>query len=450
MEEKDHTEVSGIGELVPAVDGFAESREEYIRALELTVRHLSGEVESLRQKQPQETYSRQSVGVPAGEMNHLFAESKTYDDIINVLNERFDKKLEIIESAIFLFTDDKKLAPFVKGASASVLSEPVLSFEEKGICDWAMEKNEPVLVPAPDPDNSLAPGFAIVPMKIRGLSAGIYFFGTTSKKEILNKYSTELKSASDAAAIALDNLRSADEILRINRKLSALNKQMISSSRLASVGQLAGTVAGEIENPLNVINANLDLIAAGVGDQERRIQIIREQINKINRITDGLKELTRYTPDKKNETDTDLALLIQEAVMFTDAQLKREGIIVETEVESQKHIVHGHKAQLEHALMTVMLFQKATMPEGGKIRLGLNNDGSLALITITDNGIGMERDTLASIFDPLLFESELPANIPYALFPIKSIIEQHGGEIKAISELGKGTTFKITLPLFKK
>jgi signal transduction histidine kinase len=455
---KKQKETNDMEVFLPSVEEYNHSQEEYIRSLEMVVQLLQREVDHLRsQLKPTPSskktrFSQKEISI-FNEASTIFNACVYQNQVLLKLHDYIAKQFSIIESSIAMISSNNKLQPITDSTTSSTLSSLIQSFEEEGLVDWAFENSEPSIIPnLNEAIDDLKTYFIFVPLYIRGTRIGMFFAKTTLDKEQISQ--SDLKTLSiitDYAAIALDNIKSSEEITKINRRLNVLNTQMLHSSKLASVGEIAGSIAKEIDNPLQIVNAHLQLLESGVGDKKRRIQIIKEQIGKISEITSRLSNFSETLPLDLNPTPVKISNLIDEVLLFSGSQLQRDAIIVEKEYDDESIEILGLKPQLEQVFLNILLFARDSMPEGGRINIGIYKfRDSRITINISDDGNGLSDIELNHIFEPVIPTEIIRKGFgTTGLFLTKNIIQQHKGNISVFSEISKGTTFKLQFPIFK-
>lgn len=233
----------------------------------------------------------------------------------------------------------------------------------------------------------------------------------------------------------------------MNKRLGQLNKQMLQSSKLASIGELAGSVAHEVNNPLQILLAHLQLLESGVGSSERRIEIIKQQVYRISDITRRLLDFARNAPSETQLERVEVNFVINEVLFFINSQLNRDGIQIYTECEEPSPAISATKTQIEQVLLNLMLNARDAMPDGGTITITSYTEKNRAFITIADTGIGIPEDQIASIFEPFYSTKPQGKGTGLGLSIVKTITAQFRGEIMVSSQDGKGTTFKLAFPL---
>jgi signal transduction histidine kinase len=434
---------------ISQMDEFIRDRDEYIRSLESAVEILQREVEHLRARQSagqtEDTAATRDTKTQVDTGRFYSAASES--DVVSLLHKSISKKFGIVESNIYFFSPEKQLMPAWPDSSAG-LNNTINHMEEEGIIDWAVEQKKPAVLPDLGQSGAEAQSFLVlIPIFLRGKEIGI-FAGVTSRQpsEFDHRELDELFIIAGHAAAALDNIRSSQEITRMNRRLNTLNSQMLESSKYYSVGELTASIAREIESPVDIIEANLKLIETGVSESPRRYELIREQLDKLRIIHAKLDELTS-AGGQQSPAELNICSVINDVILFSSAQMQRDGIRFEREYEDDSLTTNGLKPQLEQAFLNIMLSSRDTMPDGGTISIGVYPaERNRISININDTGEGIDEKQRSKIFNPNFTLSEESDKHSRGLFLSYSIIRQHRGSVSVVSQPGKGATYKILLP----
>ena len=259
-----------IQEILPSVGSYSQSRDEYINTLEKAVKLYQREVENLRsQLKPEEQKEKKiitDIEVFDGEgfkqeINSCLSEKCVFE----LLYKYFSKKINIIECSLFHLSNEKKLN-FIEeiGTSENFLNN-VLKLEEYGIIDWAVEKKFPSIIPnTGELAENMQSFILLVPLINRGLTKAVFIgkIENESNNDSQGILDSFVKIA-DIAAASYENLTSSKELSKMNHRLNLLNIQMLQTSKLASIGELAASIAFEIETPIKIIKANLKLFESG-------------------------------------------------------------------------------------------------------------------------------------------------------------------------------------------
>lgn len=451
-EEKNPPKENDLG-FLPGAGQFAQTQEEYIRTLEVALQLLQREVENLRQqRRGNDTKDLISTTTLSNEQTiSTLHTATTAQDIILGLQKHLEEQLSIRDCRIYTFSSLQTLMPVgdtpeSKGGS---LGQIIKHLDEQGIITWVMEQRDARIIPnISEAARADEVNIILVPLFLRNAPVGIFIAGTPKSSDMFSSEDFSiLLGATEAAMMALDNIRSADEIKRMNQRLGVLNKQMLQSSKLASIGELAGSVAHEVNNPLQILLAHLQLLESGVGNSERRIEIIKQQVHRISDITRRLLDFARNTPTETNTEKVELNFVINEVLFFINSQLNRDGIQVYQECEEPSPVILAAKTQIEQALLNLLLNARDAMPEGGTITITSYTANNKSYITIADTGLGIPEENMETIFEPFYSTKPRGKGTGLGLSIVRTIIQQFRGEIVVSSQEGKGTTFKLAFPL---
>lgn len=241
-----------------------------------------------------------------------------------------------------------------------------------------------------------------------------------------------------------------------------LEEQLRQVQKMEAIGQLAGGVAHDFNNILNVIIGYGSLMETNMSkDDPNRIHL-KEIIHageKGARLTQSLlafgrKQIIDPKPQNLNE-------IIQGVEKFL-RRIIGEDIEFHTELSSKDPIVMIDRGQIEQVLMNLATNSRDAMPDGGELiveteilpldeeyirRHGYGEIGPYVLLSVTDSGAGMDERTKDRIFEPFFTTKEPGKGTGLGLSMVYGIVKQHDGYINVYSEPGRGTTFKIYLPL---
>src|SRR5512136_1331272 len=230
----------------------------------------------------------------------------------------------------------------------------------------------------------------------------------------------------------------------------------ISKSRdLSTVGMLARWMAHEIRNPLSSLNINIELLREELGGEAQLCQ--REEIHSlINfisyetlRLENNLKEFldfNRLPPLKFEWIQLNEVLDSVVRLLRPDAQIKNAKI--ETHFQKKLPLVKVDVSQFNLAISNLLINGIQAVSEKGEIHLLTRGSKKNVFITIQDNGVGISKEHLPKIFD-FMFSTK-PTGSGLGLSTTKKIISDHHGEITVRSEVNRGSTFRIRLPLGQK
>lgn len=252
------------------------------------------------------------------------------------------------------------------------------------------------------------------------------------------------------------------ELARDITKHRRLEEQLRHAQKMDAIGTLAGGIAHDFNNILNVILGYGDLIMMQLKSNDPLMPQMREILSAAERGSHLAKSLLTFSRKQPVEIRT---VRINEIVEGFKKLIKRiigEDIDLKINYSKEDLLVNVDRVQIEQVLMNLAVNARDAMPRGGLLKIetspfminedfvkvrGYGKPGMYALITVSDTGIGMDEATKERIFEPYFTTKELGKGTGLGLSIVYGIIRQHEGYIDCDSELGKGTTFRIYLPL---
>ncbi|MBN3032984.1 MAG: hypothetical protein JW873_02705 [Candidatus Saganbacteria bacterium] len=224
-----------------------------------------------------------------------------------------------------------------------------------------------------------------------------------------------------------------------------LYRGLLQADKLSALGTLAAGMAHEIKNPLAAIKGLTQVLPENLEDKAflaKYSEIVPRQLDRINRIVEDLLAFGR--PVDPVRQDADLLRELGGVVKLLEHQCRKTGIELVTDFTASAP-VRGNPAKLAQAFMNIMLNAIQAMPQGGLLKLKTYNLSLITVVEISDTGAGIPAEKLPNIFDPFYTTREDGTGMGLAV--TRRIIEECGGTIAVESAAGKGTTFKLCLPI---
>lgn len=224
-----------------------------------------------------------------------------------------------------------------------------------------------------------------------------------------------------------------------------LRHEVTQSDRMKAVATLAAGMAHEIKNPLTSIKTFAEYLPQKYDDpqfRDRFAKIMTQEVDKMNALIHRLLEFAR--PAEPQLKPVSLKYIIEEILELLHGTLLKNQIQTQT-IFDPTDTIYADQGQLKQALLNVILNSIEAMPGPGRIAVStMRQNGSIAIM-VTDTGPGIAKKDLQHIFDP--FYTTKAGGTGLGLSVVHSIVRQHGGRLAAESELGKGTTIRMTLPV---
>jgi PAS domain S-box-containing protein len=259
-------------------------------------------------------------------------------------------------------------------------------------------------------------------------------------------------------AFALRNIKTEKDMKRAERERDEIHQQFLASQKMEAVGRLAGGIAHDFNNVLTVINSYSGMVLEALPKGSP----CRSDVEEISSAGRRAAELTRQLLAFSRRQVMRMEIVdLNRIVKDMEPMLKRligENILLATRIEPEIGRIKADPGQLEQVVMNLAVNARDAMPTGGKLTIETYNvdldeeyaarhsevsPGSYVMLSVTDTGCGMSRDTLERVFEPFFTTKEVGKGTGLGLSMVFGIVKQSGGHVWVYSEPGKGTTFKI-------
>lgn len=305
---------------------------------------------------------------------------------------------------------------------------------------------------------SLAPRDARYSAEEHSAAAWILLPLTASDLQRLPTLPTLLAAVVSQARVVAENMGLYDSLLAANRNLTSLQGQLVHSGKMAALGQLAGGVAHEINNPLQIMLGRIQMIqliaenrptsADGAAPTDRlkeEIDLVTEEILRIRDIVRNLLDFSRQGKREASHSPVSVNDTLKDVLALLDHQLRSAQVEVKLDLDAGNPRVLGDRNQLKQVFINLMMNAIHAMehpPKVLEIRTVLSGESILA--TVRDNGIGIPQENLAHIFEPFFSTKSMGTGLGLSIS--YGLVKDHKGTMEVESQLGRGTCFTITLP----
>ncbi|MGI8469344.1 MAG: sensor histidine kinase [Pyrinomonadaceae bacterium] len=237
-----------------------------------------------------------------------------------------------------------------------------------------------------------------------------------------------------------------EQLSDANRELWRVSKHLSEVERLAAAGQTAAQFAHEVGTPLNLISGHVQLLRLKSKDEnDTRLQIISEQIERIERIVRGMLDRTKITKGEKNLLD--LNEVLRRTFEATAPLLDERKINLTENLEENLPLILGDGDHLQQLFINLINNALDAMTAtDGELKIETRRAGNSVVIDFADNGTGMSETVLARIFD-VLYTTKGTRGTGLGLVVVKQIIQEHDGAIEVESKAGQGTRFRLHFPV---
>jgi len=219
-------------------------------------------------------------------------------------------------------------------------------------------------------------------------------------------------------------------------------KQMQQASKLASIGELASGIAHEIRNPLAGIGAAIEVLAENGQGNGQYGEITTEIRRQIARLNTTLHDLLDFARQREPEiAPCHVGELIRPMLALVRPDAQKQHVTIIEEVAAGLPPICADLAQVQQALLNVLLNAIQAMPDGGTLTVRAQPAGDNVRITISDSGVGIPSENLPKIFSPFFTTKHRGTGLGLAI--TRTIIEKHHGVISVESGSGRGTTFTL-------
>jgi signal transduction histidine kinase len=233
---------------------------------------------------------------------------------------------------------------------------------------------------------------------------------------------------------------------RLASRLDHTEQELRNRERLSSLGMLAAEVAHEVRNPLAVVRMLWHSALkgwSGSGPQARDLQLIESKLAQMNTILDRILNLARSADPEMQEVDA--GAVVEEVALLTRTKLASARIRAILKIPPPGEArVRGDRSLLEQAFLNLVLNGVEAMKEGGEMRMEVRLAGTEVILSVEDQGSGLEKEVAARLFEPFL--TRRPGGTGLGLALVRRTVEVHGGKVQVRSKTGKGTKVEIRLP----
>lgn len=275
------------------------------------------------------------------------------------------------------------------------------------------------------------------------------------KKGIFQPYEIEARAKDGTKRnllITPTRVKGTDRYLFVQRDITEfknLEKKFYESQKLAAIGQLSAGIAHEVRNPLSSIKMSLQILEKRMnpeGNDLKRFRIAQREVEHLENLVNDVLIYAKPMAPKKEMAD--LQRILERSLSLCEQYINEKQIQVKTNYDTEFPLLAIDAAMVEQALINLYRNAIDAMEVGGTLSISarlLSREHREALIEIRDNGSGIAEEDMIHLFNPFFTKKQYGTGL--GLTQVKKIIELHEGTIDVVSEKGKGTEVRITLPV---
>ncbi len=334
------------------------------------------------------------------------------------------------------------------------LKDLVVPLDEENLLSLCLSRHEPLRIPLPYNEprlpeplrHLLGDAEAIcIPLVAQDEKLGVIVADNAfSRHPITEESERLLRLFASSASIALRNAQLISELRAALEREQRMREQLVHSERLAAIGELAAKVAHDLRSPLVTIGGYARQLQRNPRDTERLQRNIQVIVDEVERLERQLRDLLDFaTPKPPKLQRLNLSEIVLRLAEIHRPSMEAAGIDFVMEVTGD-FFAMTDEFQIERVLLNLWRNAVEAMPDGGTITVRLWREGEWIKLSVSDTGVGIPTEELTTIFKPFYTTKSSGSGLGLAI--CKKIVDEHGGQIEVTSEVGKGTTFTISLP----
>jgi two-component system NtrC family sensor kinase len=230
-----------------------------------------------------------------------------------------------------------------------------------------------------------------------------------------------------------------------------LEDQLIQNEKLTSVGLLAAGVAHEVNTPLAVISSYSQILRKDISPADPHCKILDKIIHQTFRASEIVNNLLNFSRTNATEFgDVSVHQVIGDTLSLLEHQFKKAKIRVQCDLHADDPLIVGNSGKLQQVFLNLFLNARDAMGDGGELCVRTESADSKIEIVVQDTGTGISQENIKKIYDPFFTTKAVGKGTGLGLAVSYGIVQEHGGNISVESKLGRGTAFRLELPLVRK
>jgi signal transduction histidine kinase len=242
-----------------------------------------------------------------------------------------------------------------------------------------------------------------------------------------------------------------------SEEVRTMSQQLWQAAKLATMGELAASIAHELNNPLATVSLRVESLLAEVPEDDskrRALEVIDQEVERMGNLIQNLLQFSRRS--QQQISTINVCDEITNTLELIHYHLRNHRITTRQEFVPDLPLIQADRQQLRQLFLNLFTNSSDAMPQGGTLTIrahghtGAGEQGSVGphiVIEITDTGVGIAPEHLSKVLEPFFTTKEAGKGTGLGLPICRRIVQEHHGSLDMTSEVGKGTTICITLPI---
>ena len=265
---------------------------------------------------------------------------------------------------------------------------------------------------------------------------------------------TERKHAEEALRESHRQLEEAVAALQTKgEEVKVMSRQLWQAAKLAAVGELAASIAHELNNPLATVALRVESLLSQTDTADprhRQLEVVEQELDRMAHLVANLLQFSRRGSQQASSVDVGVDLV--KTLELVQHYFRSRHVSVVQELAPNVPVIQADRQILRQVFLNLLTNAGDAMPDGGTLNLrvapGFQDDGRPAVtIEFADTGLGISPEHLSKVMEPFFTTKEEGKGTGLGLAICRRAVQEHGGAIHISSELGKGTTIRIVLPV---
>jgi two-component system, NtrC family, sensor kinase len=230
-----------------------------------------------------------------------------------------------------------------------------------------------------------------------------------------------------------------------------LERRLVQADKLSSIGLLAAGVAHEVNTPLAVISSYAQMLTKQVAGDEQKSRMLEKISRQTFRASEIVNSLLNFSRTWTSEVaEIQVNFVIQETLALLEHQLRKAGVEVRTDLDSELEPIRGNQGKLQQVFLNLFLNARDAMEPSGVLHVVTRRGAKGVEVDVIDTGHGIAPEHMGRIYDPFFTTKGVKKGTGLGLSVTYGIIQEHGGAIEAVSRPGEGTCFHLEFPPISK